>query len=731
MRKIFYPVWAALSVLALASCEKETATDNPNQQPENLIEWSFTAGTPETKTVMGEPGGDKKAQVSWEDGDVIDIWYLDAGNAPKKVTGTSQSAGASTTFKAQIPAGDNPDHFWAAYPAGTGTLTYEESTEKFTISVSSDRFDGSFKKANIMAAYSTAVAKSFAFKHAVGIFKIALPTDGIITHGGVNHTITTLRIKGKETSIHSMGTVEVNQDAGVVSGFAESTGTSSAPLTLSDEVRSAGIAYIPSFPGTLANGFAVRYYSEEGSIPAVVTGDTSYSLERGHILPIADASPYIVWDYYVSADGDGNGKAAGTPMSLESLQTMLSSAGQYMFNANLLTGTTIHFAAGAYNLTASLVIPNFSEMAVVKFEGNGAILNGGETCRVLEINGRYKNLSFKDFTIQNGLHASKGGGIYIAPGKDAADNTVILDFTNCLIKGNKVTSGNGGALAIDAHANGTPGGQVRFNNCRFQDNAVTTGQAGAVYIYPNCGVAAMFNKCTFIGNTGTSNTMTIGVNCNSTKDKYLGRLGMNNCTVNAGNKTFSSNGSALTLKGYSVVANSTVWNSGELGKWGHIALGANKAAQELDADAARIVNCLVRNNSSTYKALYLHGSYYQNIAYCLYTGLTEAGSATATGETPTYTVTNSLSIDRAITGASAKNTTIEGVQAYYYTFTADYSGDMTFPTLEQVRSSIEGTTNIGPLFLAWLDTIEGSLTTDITGYDRDADASHPGSWQKR
>lgn len=717
---------AVAVVLCAVSCNKEIEVEITAQNDVDLVEWTFEAQMPGTKTTIGDPQGGT-ADVSWEAGDEITLWYLNASNEPKSAVATAASAGTSTSFSAELPAGDQPDHFWAVYPKGAGELTYEAEAEKFSVTVA--KTDGSFKAANIMAAYTTAEAGKLAFKNAVGIIKVALPAGGIISHNGKDMPISTIRIKGKETSFTNYTTVAVNQADGAVSGFedAGTTGTKSANVELSDEVRASGVAYIPSLPGEFTNGFALRFYSQEGHIPAVLTKDKAITITRGHILPLNDFSSHIVWDYYVSPTGSGNGASAETAMSLADLQAMLTKAGNFMFAANQITGTTIHFAEGSYELSAPIVIPSFSETTILNFEGNGAVLDGNGACRILEINGVNKRVKFSDFTLQKGLHAAKGAAIFAAPGKSATDANFVIDFENCLIINNEVTSGYGAGLSIDA----TPAGQLRFNNCRFENNAVKAGQAGAVYLVPNCGAAALFNKCTFIGNTATTNTMTIGVNCNSAKDDNHGRLGMNNCTVNTGNKVFSSNGSALTLKGYSVIANSTIWGSGETGKWGTIALGANKAVQGHGANDAAIINCLVRNNSTTYKALYLHGSYYQNVKHSLYTGLTEAGSATATGDAPTYTLTNSAEINKAVGGASAKNVKVDGIQAYYYSFTQDFSGSITFPSLEQVKSDIQATNVVGPLLLDWLDGIEGALTTDITGYERKADASHPGSWQLR
>ena len=714
MKKLIYPIMMAAAVIVAVSCEKETSIESEIAENSNseFVQWTFTAGMPETKTSLGTPSAGK-VSVTWDADDVIRLWYLDGSNTPKSVDATTAAGGANATFTANIPAEDTPDHFWAAYPASAGELTYD-GEEKFTITCG--RADGSFKAANIMAAYSTAAAKSFAFKHAVGIIEISLPSGGVITHGGTDYTIKTIRVKGKETSIPSEGNTDVTNDGTSVTSFGATPFAvgdvkvvQSAAIDLTPEVRASGKAYIPSFPGTLTNGLAIRYYSDAGNIPAILTKDAAIAVNRGHILPIGDLTGHITWDYYVSpdADGSGNGKSPAAAFNLSQVQAKIAAC-TLMCYSNELNGTTFHFAEGTYTFTDYFTFPKFSDRTTMNWEGTNSVFDGNETSGLLKFTGTNLIFNAKGFSFQKGK-ADNGAALNIAVGT-VSDSNFIADFENCDFSNNESTA-DGGAILIKTDVRD---GQLRFNNCSFNNN-VCTGN-GAVLYAAGATMAAMFNKCSFTGNTGTANGMLIYINNAS------GRLGMNNCTVNAGTSKVK-NGSSVTNKGYSVIANSTIWSSSGMGNWGLIALGC--ATSNADVNGSTIVNCLLKNMDETYYALYLHANYNQNIDYCLYTSLKEA-----TTPLSTYTLTNSLQISNSGLGTKANPTVkINGITHRYYTFTQDLG--FTAPSLATVREKINGTSKIGPLFLSWLDSIDESLTTDITGYARDSEASFPGSWQQR
>lgn len=206
-------IMAAMAA-AFTSCEMEPVNpETPvDSVPEGYVEVKFSGIC--TKTTATENG-----TVSWEANDVVSIYYLDSENNPKSVTAKAESAGGSTTFTAFVPQEDTPDHYWAAYPEGAGVLEYTDGTETFKINVGAG--DGTFKKANYMAAYTTADALSLAFKNAVSVIRLALPEDGVINLGGKDITINSVSVAGSSTQVVSRGTAEVIVENGKVTGYGE------------------------------------------------------------------------------------------------------------------------------------------------------------------------------------------------------------------------------------------------------------------------------------------------------------------------------------------------------------------------------------------------------------------------------------------------------------------------------------------------------------------------------
>ncbi len=540
MKKLILPLLMASVVISAVSCQKEAALEpeNTEKTPSGFVRWSFTADMPETKTTLDLDAG----SVTWEAGDVITLYYLDGDNAPKSVEATTETGGANATFTADIPEGDAPDHFWAAYPASSGALTYDGG-EKFTITCG--RVDGTFKSANIMAAYSTAAAKSFAFKHAVGIIALALPSGGIISHNETDYPITTIRVKGKETSIHSMGTVEVTSDGTSVTSFADAGGTSSAAVDINDAVRASGTAYLPSFPGTLTNGLAIRYYSNAGNIPAILTKNAAITVSRGHILPISDLTSHIVWDYYVSASGSGDGLTPATAMSVNDFLSFLEEgknggSNVIMCYANRINGVTFHFTAGSHSISSPITLPAqtiYSEATYYTIDGdNAASLDGGGSSRIFEFTNAGDRITIKNLTFTNG--SKETGGIALI--QNAAPH-----FENCTFT-NTTSNEAGGAVRVDTASKGAG----TFNGCTFSN---CTGINGGAIVITNANTSLTLTDCVFSnnkavldaasknGNGGalySTNGITTIHNCRFTENTAVSMGGF--AYITGGNITFSS-----------------------------------------------------------------------------------------------------------------------------------------------------------------------------------------------
>ncbi len=755
---------AALSLAACSKAENDITVENSGNEPAvsgRTISFNCEYPVPQgnsdadVKTTIDDQG-----HVSWEAGDKITVYYLHEG-VPQKRTATAISAGKSSTFTATLPDGHDPDHFWAAYPAESGTLTYEGGNESFTITVGET--DGSFKGANFMAAYSTAAAKTFAFRNAVGIVRLALPAGGVISHAGTDYTITKIRLKGKETSIRSCGNAVVNVSEGAVSSYTYPTesGAQSAQVALTDDVRSSGYAYIASYPGTMTNGFGVRYYSGEGNIPGIITKDTPVTITAGNIKPLSDLTPRIVWDYYVSATGSGDGLSDASPMSLASFKPLLDNGNSYTAYANYLNGTTIHFASGDYAISEELLL-NFRDATEMTIDGNGAVLDGGSSSRILKIttnvtldisnltftnavvsgseqggavviNYKTSDINFTGCTFSNNS-AVNAGAVLIKGTSDSTDDNFKVSFTNCLFSANTAMSTSttgGGAIVVGST---TAGGLVTFNNCRFDQNVASQGTS----LYTTASAAIFFNGCTFyqdkapvISNSGINGYAIYSNNEN-------GRLGLNNCTMQALNSSSSynntTNGTLIRSSGYGVIANTTIWNSGQMAKRASVFIGrGSTAGAENNPGDNIIVNTVIHQKSATYNALFFNDNYYLSVLHSFFDGIngTQSDGHQVVSNCHNWGEGN----NSAPAGAGNKtNQDHNGIKQNYYTWTfnaAQYP-DYTPATLGYVKTAIGNTNGIGTLFYNWLESI-GALDTDIMGRSRgssDSALQCPGSYHQ-
>ena len=97
----------------------------------------------------------------------------------------------------------------------------------------------------------------------------------------------------------------------------------------------------------------------------------------------------------------------------------------------------------------------------------------------------------------------------------------------------------------------------------------------------------------------------------------------------------------------------------------------------------------------------------------------------------TYFVSDSYNLGLAGAVAGAKGIDkSDQAESPYMAYSWNWVEGYPCPTLDQVREEINNTAEIGPMFLAWLDTLEGSLTTDLAGNARNANAMCPGSYQQ-
>ena len=729
------------AVLAL-SCAKEL-TDN---QEANYGEYkTVTFESVATKTTLADNG-----QVSWEAGDEISVYYLNAAGAAVEAVATAAEAGATATFTAQIPVDDNPTEYYAAYPKGAGILKEDGS---FSINVLASECDGTFKDANFAAAYTSAEQMSFNFKNAVGMFKVTLPEGAVVTRPktGAAYPVTGIYIRCKKSSVKLNGELAVTVTDGNVTDFAASGSAANINMTkLSAAAISSGVIYVPCTPASWDDGICVRYLSSAGDIPAVLSKDVEISVARGQIVPLGDLASKVVFDYYVSAAGEGNGLTAATPMSVSKMVEMISSTDATQAQAYNLRGSVFNFTEGTHTLESTISIAHAANQGYkARITGNNNAVLTGSGVKVFDVKGNAEIsdltiqdtdvtslsgaaangaavtvntktiVALKNLTLQNNK-AKQGGAIFINHDSKSTDENSILDVDNCKFLSN-VTTGGGGAVVT---ASAAAGGLARFNYCYFKHNSAADGGA----LKANGPTYAMFNKCTFFENSADLTQKNYAREITMTATFYNTRLAMNNCTVRGKNGS-NTNGAIVVNKGYSIIANTTMWSNGAVGSWGVFALGCH--VNNSDTNGAVLVNSIFVNKEATTKpGIYLNTNYYTNIHHCITTGYTENIS------TATISNTHDLGIGGYFgsTGLGVtKNDEGDNLAAVnpYYAYTWPFAEGYPCPTLEEVRTLIASNTKIGGAFLNWLDTLEGALTTDIAGRPRSEDAICPGAYQQK
>ena len=732
MKKYFILISAALLSLA---CTKEIVDEQEVYDGEYK---TITFESVMTKTTLAESG-----EVAWEAGDQISVYYVADGVA-KEAVATASAAGTTSTFTTQIPIEDNPTEYYAAYPAGSGVMEVVDATTNFYVYVKPDAAAGTFKSVNYSASYTKAEEMAFQFHNAVGMIRLAVPKGGNFSKDGVEYTLTGVYMRGQakafdfedptatNTGYVNTGLISFNSDgtfgerAIKSQKIGEVTYSGAANINmirLTADALNSGYVYIPTAPGTWPTGLCVRYLADfddvnGGALPAVLSNGNPIEIDRGEILKLGDLTERVIFNYYVSSTGEGDGLTSATPMSFAKMQEMFDRTDDGMFGAYTLQRVTFNILEGTHELASTLTVPKASASYTATIKGAGAtktILDGGAEFRVMSVSDN-THIYLKDLTIQNGS-ADNGAGLFITGlGSKTTDQTFVLDCENCVFNAN-IASDWGGAVYLD-NSTVAEAGLVRFNNCAFTANKAKN--SGSILGVRSGKTAFMFNKCNLQapGSSASANGIVIYMN------NAACRLAMNNCTVNL-NNIDKSNGGGITNKGYTVIANSTVWSSEDFGKWGSIALGSSSSLE-----GSKVINSFVKNGAATstkYPAFYLHANYYQNIKYCLYT------RATGTPKGGAITDSKDVSASLIFDPSASVNKTVNDVKlnAYNLSWNANANAFAGFDCtgLNAVKSEIESTAEIGEIFVDWLETIPDALTTDIFGNPRPEDSTCPGSLQ--
>ena len=746
MKKFTY-FFLATALIAAISCQEEVApefTEEPAPQQEqsqtltNPVTLTFTADAL-TKVSINEVGtGDKAA--TWDENDQIKIvWY--AGGSMGSTTATATTYGtSSTTFTATV---EDAEDYYAVYPSSLDVSLDGDGNFNVTFAQNA-ACPTSFKDAAYYAAKTTKAAKDFAFHPISTIIKFQVEdTEATSIYcRTLNQGLTYLRgdvpviFDGSFNTTVGKPAEKMANVTVTVSG----ANTYYLPLPASGETAS-------DANDKHSDGFLLRIQKGSSWVPAAfwtiaitLTPGKMYSLKTS-----VDDKAYT--EYYVSptADGTGDGRTAAKPLTMAQLAAMVPFHDETQAAANILDGATVYLLgdnSNAYTTaipaSTGTIAHNYSIVGGSNSETTTITTTASTTFNNAKATVTMENITFSGCTTKPAMSLTAGkinitgctfssnscaNGAALSIGNSTStDADLNAHFTDCLFSANQTTA-EGAVILVP---NASQGGIATFNNCLFLNNKLNaSAKSGAIAYTSNGKTALFFNNCSFTGNAATgSNTISNGMlfylnNANA-------RLGMNNCTINAGSGYHNNNTAVVTNKGYTVIANSTLWSKDGIGTWGMIALGS--ASQ---ANGSTVINSIVRNNTNSYEGFHFHANYYQNVKWCLYTG----GDVADAGKNIVSDSYNAGAGNGTfVTGASYKNTAINGITQYYYTHTTDLAALFSKPTKAQVENAIAKTgesaddakDGMGATFLAWLNTVDG-LTKDIKGSDRPEGGLNPGS----
>ena len=474
MKKFIIPAITLIATIGFISCTKEKMEEVSSvpEIPEGYVMVQLSAEGESTKTILNGNA------IHWQEGDEISVHYE---GADTPVSPKASSDGAVTYFEFSVPK--DLTEMYAAYPAKTSELTAEG---KISVSIPAEQ-DGKFSNGNYIVAKATKTGERwspFYFKNAAAYLKVQTSDAEIkkivfTAVGGENLT-------GKVTATFGESFTLTTEPT-----------ESSASVTLN--IEGAGDHYAAVLPEvTLSKGLRVDFYKGNDIVSPSYYFDpeTPVTTKRAQIINFSTLDQFV-GNYYVSANGTGSGKDADHPMSVAKMYSLLKAktdAAEIAAHAAQLNSSTIHFAAGSYDMSQSgiltLAFENYSEVALTlqgATEGE-TVFTGNETSQILRI-AENTNITLNNitFTKAKGNGGGGAGVVVTGPSSKAA-------FNNCTFSKN-TNERTSAAAQVDGLANAT------FTACEFTNNIATYAAAINVDKATSC----LVDNCKFVGNSASSN----------------------------------------------------------------------------------------------------------------------------------------------------------------------------------------------------------------------------------
>lgn len=474
-----------------------------------------------TKTALGEKANGKYP-ILWKEGDCLSLNGYSSLPLSARDAG---SASAGFVFRDGLTAPYN-----LLYPvSGEADLVVFPATQMYVA--------GGFDPAAVPMWGTSATYSNVSLRHFFSLVRISIKTET----ARVLKSITLTALGGEPIS----GSFRAGTDAnGAFDGSLRvEDGQPSVVFSFGDEGLSlaagqTAVAYISIPIGTYSAGFKAVAQSAAREYRQLRFFSEGRNVVPGKVLEFPDKDfdeCSVVWEYFVSASGSGDGLSEGTPMSIPDLLALLGET-----DGTRLKDATIHFVAGTHTITTPIVLPGKetydSPLSYTITGDKQAVLNGGGNSRIFLVTEDNSHVTIKELELTRG--SSDTGGLVLIQEKGP-------HFDHCSFT-NTTSTGAGGAVRIDTAGKG----DGSFEYCTFSGNE---GANGGAFVITNAGTAATFARCTFTGNKAT----TSGGAVYSTNGHavFSGCDFSNNTAVTSGGAIYITTGTVTVNDGSSISGN--------------------------------------------------------------------------------------------------------------------------------------------------------------------------------
>ena len=581
---------AAVAALTLFSCSKENDTQKeevvvPAEEvttpaddvdvPEGMVRLTFAVSAendaaPELKTSWDG------TTHSWADGDQVRILWG---------TGDSDFVDAKVVDGKVSATVADVDTYYAVYPTTGAFALREGGTIDFGIS---NQQSGSFKDANMMAAMTSKEAATLNFKNLTHIFKFHLTNDSPYDQFQICTNNGSIVVNTYGVSFDNEGNVTIGTRTEEISGY-----PNSKYVRLHSGMTPGADYFFAVVPGadySLGFGLQARLTGETGSYSvSVLTKGSIDTSDRCKITNLGNLDSFIHADWFITADGNGDGTSwdnPGGPALLRNLLVMPSTFTTEQSKKNFtfrLHNAKIHLKEGTYNFQKIL-----ADTGVKQF---GADAFHSEVDNVTVIEGGYpSSASGQDLS---GYDPKNHPSIIISNQTEANDRAIYFNgarLYDLTFKGlsfaNNPSGENfntpGGAVAI----NGTTNGTIKFEDCSFTLKSTNTG--GALSFRGTKELNAEFKNCTFSSCESSKSGGAIWINTTN-HNLFFDRCTITgNTTLVNGGFLYNQNSGTVTIKN-TTISNNTA-NSED---------GLGGAIYGQTGGTINIENCVVNGNSAS------------------------------------------------------------------------------------------------------------------------------------